>query len=165
MRYKLIDGWFDEHDAKCLEHIISLLPQRARWLEVGSYKGRSTVCLDFLAKQAGKNVTIDIIDTFEGDAHIGQANTYNEFLANTKHCNIGKIYKTFSHLVKPEFHYDAIYLDASHDYDSVLRDLKHFLPHTNILAGHDFLHYDVAKALRTMQLPTINFNNSYVVTT
>ena len=151
--WKQIDGWFTGEDAKAYTHIAWNMPPIARFLEIGAYKGRSTVCMDTIAKDIDRNITIDVIDTFNGDVHIGTANTHEEFIANTKHCNIGRIYPmdtAFAHATITDGYYDAVFIDATHTYKAVLHDIVTYQPKVKkggIIAGHDIDNPDVYKAV------------------
>ena len=156
-----IEGWFTMYDQAAYAWILDRLPNPARFLEIGAYKGRSTNCMDQLAKQAKKDVTIDIVDTFAGDSHMGVKDTYLEFLKNTKECNIGTVYvgnskETHVHVGL----YDAIFIDACHDTEPVIADISNYLPRLKqhgIIAGHDIHHFSVAPAVEKV------FGDNYFV--
>lgn len=156
MTYQNIDGWFNSHDYDIYKYLVDAMPDKSRFLEIGAYKGRSTVALAEIIAQSGKNITIDVIDTFKGDAHIGEVDTFDEFKANTAHIkNIGTVYRANSrdaHAdIDPKTKYHAVFIDAAHDFNSVLADITNYLPFVaknGHIAGHDYLHYDVADAVK-----------------
>jgi predicted O-methyltransferase YrrM len=159
MNWQDIDGWFNQEDGEFYAKIAQELPNPARILEIGAYKGRSTACLDHHCKLLGKDVTIDVIDLFTGDKGVlGIMPSYlEEFTINTSHCNIGRVIiedtaTAHRHL---DCTYDFIFIDASHDYDSVVADItnyKPFLAPNGILAGHDAFWDSVNIALGHMNI-------------
>jgi predicted O-methyltransferase YrrM len=147
-----IHGWFSAEDAKAYSYLCMMMPNKARFLEIGAYKGRSTVLMDTLAKELDKNITIDVIDCFEGDEHIGTDDTYTEFLHNTQDCRIGRVYKEYSDNAYKSLQgkYDAIFIDACHTTEAVLQDITNYTPfltENGVIAGHDIHFYGVADAV------------------
>jgi hypothetical protein len=50
----------------------------------------------------------------------------------------------------PDKHFDYIYIDGAHDYDSVINDLRAWWPKIKqggVFAGHDFWYHDVQRAV------------------
>lgn len=64
-------GWYDRDEADLLFYAT-----RGPWVEIGSWKGRSTAVL------AQTGYPGYAIDTFTGSSEHGQVNTYDEFLAH-----------------------------------------------------------------------------------
>ncbi len=103
-----------------------------------------------------KNITFDCIDTWKGSSgesvhqnniYIKTNTLYELFLSNidpVKHV-INPIRKTSeeaSYLYDKES-VDIIFIDACHDYECVIDDIKLWLPkikNNGILAGHDYNH-------------------------
>lgn len=53
----------------------------------------------------------------------------------------------------PDNHFDFVYIDASHDFDSVCRDIRAWLPKVRsggMLAGHDFNESGVCEAVNLL---------------
>jgi predicted O-methyltransferase YrrM len=169
LHYKDIEGWFSKSDSAFYMMVANNLPETARILEVGSYKGRSTVCMDSHCKYLEKNVTIDVIDIFTGDNFsMGVMPSYlDEFKSNTAHCNIGNVIVEDSatahrHL---QHKYDFIFIDAQHDFDSVVADITNYLPHVKqggAIGGHDLQFFDIAKALAHLKMDYYAFENCWL---
>lgn len=167
-----IDGWFDQNDYDTYKHFANKLPQSFTMLEIGAYKGRSTNAMVHICKELGKNVTIDVIDTFAGGEHIGNINTYDDFCKNTARISsrIGNVFVSDSKeaymILPPNTTYDLIYVDGAHDFESVLCDVenyKQFVSKGGIFAGHDYYHFEVAKALKHSSLKQVEvLHNSWV---
>jgi len=157
-----IDGYFSNEDAQAYASICYNMPNKARFLEIGAYKGRSTVLMDSLAKNMGKDIAIDIVDCFGGDEHMGEHDTYAEFLNNTQGCNIGTVYIGYSNeqYKRLEGKYDAIFIDACHNTPEVLEDIANYTPFLadgGIIAGHDIHFFGVRPAVEQV------FSSSYTI--
>jgi hypothetical protein len=165
-----IDGWFNEGDADVYRAFVDALSDGAHILEIGAYKGRSTLCLAQLIRASGKNIKIHVVDTFKGDAHIGEANTFKEFTDNLCPYKdlIGSVSIGMSDEMAEDWSVtlDAVYVDASHDYKSVCTDIDSWLPHVRIggyMGGHDYDFYNVRKAVDERFDTVAQFGNSWLV--
>lgn len=152
MNWQGIDGWFTPQDATLYEYIVNKLPDGFSMLEVGAYKGRSTMCMIECLKKAGKKASIDIVDNFTGDIHIGFNDSYPDFIKNVDMDYIRQVYIGESPYISQNINqvYDFIFIDASHDYISVKKDIltwKHFLKPKGLIGGHDFQWASVHKAV------------------
>lgn len=131
-------------------------------LEVGSWLGKSTRHIASLLPENGKLVAVD---TWEGSVEHKQSerwskmlpSLYDQFLSNVVHSSL-------THKIEPvratslnaalfliDRPFDLIYIDASHDTESVLEDLEAYYPFiqtTNgILCGDDWNWESVRKAV------------------
>jgi predicted O-methyltransferase YrrM len=134
------------------------LPDGARVVEVGSWKGRSTVAIcEVLARNPGARVFA--VDSFQGDPEILRRlearGVEAEFRANT----VG-----FGDVLEPivadsveaaerfdDSSLDCVFIDADHRYGSVLADIKAWTPKLKphaLLCGHDFGRTSVTLAAR-----------------
>lgn len=156
--YKTIgEDWFNYCDL--YKEMVEKAPNNSHFVEVGCWKGRSAAFLGVEIHNSEKNIKLDCVDTWMGsDEHfvVGGPcyepmlvkNTewlYNEFINNTKILN---------HIITPirdfsvnaanlyeDNSLDFVYIDASHDYENVINDLKAWLPKIKVggyIGGHDF---------------------------
>ena len=115
-----------------------------KMLEIGSYKGEST----FMFASSGIFDEIHCIDPHRGDE---QANDIfnenweeiqNEFKINTRHFNNVTLHQDYSYNIVNKFkdgYFDFIYVDGSHEYKDVKKDLELYLPKTkHLIGGHDY---------------------------
>lgn len=134
--YKYTTDWF--HWAPSIwEQVAKQMPERKRFLEIGSYEGRSTVwTVENMMENDGE---IICIDTWEGgEEHIAQGRDMNEVQKNFNHniellkekrpgvtINACKGTSTL-HLSQllANYHdpFDFIYIDGSHQAPDVLTD-------------------------------------------
>jgi GR25 family glycosyltransferase involved in LPS biosynthesis len=132
-------------------------------VEVGAWKGRSSSFLAVEIANSKKDVSLYVVDTWEGSVeHKRDPNKYG----------LESLYKTFIHNMKPVEKYyvplrttsieasemfednslSFVFIDASHEYEDVKEDIEKWLPKVKdggIIAGHDYTdwHPGVKKAV------------------
>ena len=147
-----------DEDAKALTRMIHQFQDQhghtPSVLEVGSWAGRSAIIM----AKAGARVTC--VDTWEGSKNDNGTQSYNGsrgrpldvFRRNTAGLNI-KAHVGKSPEVAKDFDdhsFDIVYIDAEHDYDSVMADIKAWMPKAKrAIAGHDYHVFEgVRKAVK-----------------
>ena len=120
------------------------LDSKLKMCEIGSYKGESTM----MFASSGLFDKIHCIDPLSGDEEFNSFinknwdNVEDEFNTNTRFFNNIKLHKDFSYNISEIFEdkfFDFTYIDASHEYLDVKKDLELFIPKTKcIIAGHDY---------------------------
>ena len=136
-----------EEDARALTRMIlefqTTHGHTPRVLEVGSWAGRSAIIM----AKAGARVTC--VDTWEGSKNDCGTKAYDGsrgrpldvFRRNTAGLDI-KAHVGKSPEAANEFDdhsFDIVYIDAEHDYDSVMADIKAWMPKAkHAIAGHDY---------------------------
>jgi hypothetical protein len=164
-----IDGWFNDSDAEVYRHMVGSIDS-GHILELGAYKGRSTMCLAQMITDSGKDIKIHVVDTFKGDAHIGEADTLKEFTENLcpyKHL-LGSVNVGTSVEISEVWgiKLDGVYIDASHDYKSVLEDIDSWYKHLKIggiMGGHDYNFTTVRRAVQDRFTEVNAVGNSWLV--
>jgi predicted O-methyltransferase YrrM len=150
--YQAIEGWFGERDARFYTYQVERVSGPARFVEIGSWKGRSSYCMAVAIRRAGKPIDFWCVDTWEGsDEHrqldsVTGATLYEEFLTNTRPVReFLKPIRTTSRAAAARFadrSLDFVFIDAAHDYENVLADIETWRPKVaphGVLAGHDYL--------------------------
>ena len=132
-------------------------PDGSTFVELGSWKGRSANYMGRMLHNAGKkNTKLYCIDTWEDAPHhnLTGDQLYAQFLNNTSmFSNIIAIRQrtASASLLFPDCSVDFVFVDAGHDYESVMTDLRLWAPKVRLgglLAGHDYdSHPDVRKAV------------------
>jgi hypothetical protein len=121
-------------------------------VEVGAWKGRSTSFLAVEIANSRKNITLYVVDTWEGSAEHKKAfpniefnNLYYTFINNMR--PVEEYYfplKISSEEASRKFKDNSlkfVFLDGSHEYEDVKKDIQNWLPKIKIggvLAGHDY---------------------------
>lgn len=149
--YQEVPGWTDQDMEALYREAIARTPEGGMLVEIGCWKGRSLCYLLVEAKNSGKNLSIYGVDHFEGSVgeptllqiaeeedllNICKQNCLRAGYPFTLHCQAS----TFAAECFRDASLDFIFIDASHDYDSVRADIVAWLPKVKpggLLAGHD----------------------------
>ena len=154
-----IDGWFNWRSAQ--EEAVNWFPAGSRFVEVGTYLGRSLCSLGEVVESSGKRITVIGVDTCRGsgpegwrgkDFHGGAVQQGGGTFAGALHknlldCGFGdEIQLIISDSVAAarlfsDASLDWVHLDARHDYASVKADIEAWLPKIRSggwLSGDDY---------------------------
>ena len=107
-------------------------------VEIGSYKGRSTIALAMGVKLCGNGI-VYAIDPHISDqpAHVqqyGTGDTYQEFVDNVKRAGVADVVQPLrmtSLAAKSTFQprtIDVLFVDGSHEYEDVIADIDAYSP-------------------------------------
>lgn len=157
-----LDGWFN------YEHLYSAMAQKYQggvFVEVGSWLGRSVCYLATECQKYPNESKIYAVDTWDGldpdymekakKIH-NKETVYEIFTDNIKNCGFEKIITPIVSLswdgakLFEDQSCDFIFIDADHQYDSVVKDIEAWLPKlkpTGTLAGHDIFAEQVRAAV------------------
>jgi len=142
-----IDGWLSDSEGELLYKLAKEVPNGQAIVELGSWKGKSTV---WLAKgtEAGQRDKVYSIDPHSGSkAHVseGEMNTYTAFLTNLTKAGVQATVVplvTTSDKAARRWRKGVglLWIDASHEYEDVKHDFlswkQHLLPGA-VVALHD----------------------------
>ena len=144
-------------------------------IEVGTWKGLSAINMGKHVKKNNLKTTIYCVDTWLGAIEFwdklndtkernlllknGYPQIYYQFLSNVVHNDLQDIILPFPNTSENGFRYfkskqiksDMIYIDASHEYDDVYRDVSNYINILNqggVIFGDDYKHWvDVRNAV------------------
>jgi SAM-dependent methyltransferase len=129
-------GWL----AECEGRELARLAEGKSVLEIGSFCGRSTICLAQTAK------AVAAVDTFDGRGTLTPGDTYELFRTNLGRYGVAAKVQSYRGesaetlpLLPPV--YDLVFVDGSHDRESVSRDAalaRGVLKPGGLLAFHDY---------------------------
>jgi len=150
------ENWFSY--PKLYSAAVEYFQAKSNFYEIGSWKGRSSVYMGVEIINSGKEHSFTCVDTWSGceftkdnDA-IKDKTLYSEFLKNIKPLNgiITPIKSTSLEAAKlvPDSSLDFCFIDASHDYDNVIADIKAWFPKVKlggVIAGHDYPEWEGVK--------------------
>lgn len=156
MQYENIEGWFYPEDVKLYEEMVLLAKDNSIFIEIGCFKGRSTVAMCELIEKYNKQINFFAIDHFKGSyEHQNDPDIkdlFKIFLENI--CNYTLGIMPYESKKAVQFFQnntiDFIYIDASHNYGSVKKDLNLWYPklrESGIIAGHDYGWQSVKQAV------------------
>lgn len=159
--YRHIQGWASF--LELYEEQVELAPKTgALFVEIGAWKGRSTAFMATQIANSKKNIRFFTVDHFLGSAeHIkrGEPEVVEGTLYETFLRNIAPVRKFVDILCEssiqaaqrfPDKSIDFLLLDGSHDYESVLADLRAWWPKMKpgvIMAGDDYRKPGVRQAV------------------
>jgi predicted O-methyltransferase YrrM len=169
-RSELIEGWMRPSEIEWLTETACTMPIGARVVEIGSWKGKSTVAI--CKGLADRNARMWAVDTFEGDAgtdqFIGQVppgEVLDAFRANTREFAFLELVIARSTEAATRFDdasLDWIFIDADHSYEAVVADIRAWtrkLKPGGLMSGHDFGQRGVMDAVyHSFQTPSYDGN-------
>lgn len=164
--YQQIQGWFTF--SRLYSLAVNNASDNSIFVEVGSWKGKSSVYMGVEIINSKKNIKFNCVDTWLGsDEHLNKNSAcyepllqtpdglYNEFLRN-----VSPLMSVINIIRKPsieavnifkENSLNFVFIDAAHDYDNVCADIKAWLPKVTpngVLAGHDYSYAPIKNALK-----------------
>ena len=149
MKWKKIDGWWGEENALVYKKAINNIDDGGVFVEIGCYLGRSSCCAAEIIKKSKKEIKLFCIDHWKGSVDDSPAHkdympekAYEIFLKNTQehHDILIPIKKSSTQASKDfkDLSIDYVFIDASHDYKNVSKDIKLWFPKTKKIGGHDY---------------------------
>lgn len=156
-----MQGWFSNENKKNLESLIKIYKPKTI-IELGTWLGTSAI---FMASIMPEDCKLYCIDDWTADSDVAILNTpgldvkikilYQQFLSNVKHhglCHkiVPMRMKTLEAARSLNIKADLIYVDASHDENSVYADVTSWLPHLKkggIMCGDDWNHFGISAAV------------------
>lgn len=157
--YQNIPGWFGFHDV--YDRAVALLGRDgAHFVEVGCWEGRSAAYMGVGIVNSACKIRFDCVDTWEGSAeHVDKAETdalFGKFRRNMAifqdlvDVNIIRMDSMSAAAEYDDESLDFVFLDASHDFESVSEDIASWYPKVKangVLAGDDVAWAGVSQAL------------------
>lgn len=151
--YKDTQGWFDFK--KFYSYVLSLF-EGGKFVEVGCWKGRSAAYMAVEILNSGKGIDFYCVDHWSGDFDgvLKNKDVFEDFIKNLNpvldKIKIIKKPSADSAKIFQDESLDFVFLDASHDYESIKSDLSSWFPKIKIngvLGGHDYNHFEVKRAV------------------
>jgi predicted O-methyltransferase YrrM len=140
------ENWFNYLDI--YSKAVSDANENSHFVEVGSWKGMSSVYLAVEIINSKKNIKLDCIDlwgTVPGKIYGDKKDLYNTFIKNiepVKDMINPIISNSWDAASMYEDHsLDFVWLDAGHEYEDIKKDIAAWYPKVKIggtIAGHDF---------------------------
>ena len=147
-----IEGWLTEAEGVSLYEAARRVPQGLAIVEVGSWKGRSAVCLASGARD-GAGMKVVAVDPHTGSSEhrrmFGEVDTFGEFRAHVARAGLSAfvepIRQTSAEAARgfPE-RVGFVFIDGAHEREFVQLDLDSWFPKVadgGMLAFHDSWHF------------------------
>lgn len=143
-----VEGWLSPREAEALFRCASACRGRGAIVEIGSWKGRSTIVLAAGSRAAAQSV-VHAVDPHLGLARHGAGPTFSQFQANIAAAGVADLVQ--SHVQSSadaargfQQPVELIYIDGAHDYAAVLDDFTRWFPKVldgGVMAFHDTVGY------------------------
>ena len=148
-----VDGWLLKKEGELLYDLAKKCSGRGAIVEVGSWKGKSTIWLAFGSKDGAK-ARVYAIDPHTGSQEhrdlYGKLDTFGEFSKNISCAGVSEIVKplvktseeaarSFSEPV------ELVFIDGAHEYDMVEKDFQLWFPRLvegGVMAFHDTIGWE-----------------------
>jgi predicted O-methyltransferase YrrM len=147
------ENWFNYEDL--YSEMVERFDNGSHFVEVGVWKGMSACYMAVEIINSGKNIKFDCVDTWD----------FVETSDEIKKEQFNDLFKIFSENIEPvknnigiirsiswegaknynDESLDFVFIDAGHDYESVIKDLNAWYPKVKkggVISGHDY-HYNV----------------------
>lgn len=140
-----IPGWIGDNPT--YRKALSRAEDGAHFVEIGVYHGRSAAFMAVEIANSGLQIKFDAIDHFKGSAEHGDlsATLYDACMRNLEpvkdYVNVIKMDSPTAVKKYKDATLDFVFVDASHDYESVIADLRAWykkVKHGGIFAGDDY---------------------------
>ncbi len=137
-------------EAQLLYQLAKNTPSKGIIVEIGSWKGKSTICLAWGAKQGPKSLVYAIDPHTGSKEHRQKSKVVHTFKDFRKNINQAGVENWIKPLVKTSLkaaqsfkkQADLIFIDGSHQYQAVKKDFQAWFPllkNGGIMAFHDTL--------------------------
>lgn len=158
--WKNVPGWFNCPDL--YQSMVDNAPLAgAVFIEVGSWKGKSSSYMAEAIKNSGKNIEFYCVDTWAGTPgeHDEDIDVINNQLMEVFENNMSPFSEYYTAVRKPSVEAakdflpgtaDFIYIDADHSYEAVKEDIESWLPilkKGGVIAGDDYNSRLVSRAV------------------
>jgi predicted O-methyltransferase YrrM len=146
-------GYLSEREARLVMAAAALAPAEGKNLEIGSFKGRSTVGIAYVTRELGLG-KVFAVDPHTSPASTdpdlrsrGQTTSYDDFIANLQAAGVldrVEIKRAYSHDLAREWKDPLrfLWIDGDHTYEGARADIDMFKPFLSdgaIVAMHDVL--------------------------
>lgn len=163
-----VEGFFNVGDFEYYKKVVANATDASHFVEVGSYKGRSSSYMAVEIANSKKQITFDCVDTWQGseehqegqlfqDIDVVNNRLYDVFLKNMEPVkglyNTKRMSSIEAAATYADASIDMVFIDAAHDYDSVHADILAWSPKVKsggIISGHDFPHPPVRRAVNEL---------------
>jgi len=151
---KHVPGFLLEHEARILGRMAACAPRTGVIVEIGSFKGKSTVMLGKLAERYGFGPVVAIDPHNFSNPELKDhrptpgATSYDEFLRNIESAGVSQFveaHRAYSSDVAKHWNRPIrlLWIDGDHGYPGAKSDFDSFVPHLvpqGFVALHDALH-------------------------
>ncbi|MGE5422414.1 MAG: class I SAM-dependent methyltransferase [Ignavibacteriales bacterium] len=169
-----IDGWLSDKEGTLLYSLAKKCTGRGIIVEIGSWKGKSTVWLS-KGSDGGKNITVYAVDPHTGSLehrNSGNVWTFEEFQKNIIDAGMERIVTPLLNTSEEAIDLvsepvELLFIDGCHEYEEVKRDLQLWFPKVvdgGTIAFHDTTTWDGPKKVVSQYVyKSKHFRNIHLV--
>lgn len=133
-------------------NMIQRFPNNSVFVEIGTWKGKSSIFMAEKIKESGKNITFYTIDLFNGfgggydeDEDAKEGKLFEKFMKNSEPVKefiiplVGDSKILYDKFEKESI--DFLFIDGDHRYEGIKKDLQLWFPKIKkggIISGHDY---------------------------
>jgi predicted O-methyltransferase YrrM len=140
--YQNIPGWFDYQDI--YKHMVEIAPDPARFVEIGSYLGRSAAFMAVEIANSQKRIEFTCVDVWTNH-HVYVENDVRAFVTNMQPAR-----DYYDAIIAKSVHaaaafadkaLDFVWIDGDHELQAVRDDIRTWLPKVKSggwIGGHDY---------------------------
>lgn len=138
-----LDGFIDPHELRWLYRVAASVPVGGNIVELGSYRGKSTMALALGARASGAVVyAIDSHHEYiQGETDFGPADNlvFVSTLASYQVADIVRVinFRAEEFVKAWSAPIDLLFIDASHTYEEIKRDFNCWSPYSHVIMVHD----------------------------
>jgi hypothetical protein len=143
-----VDGWLTPHEALMLFESAKISNSKGEIVEIGSWKGRSTIALSLGIKSRGILNSVNAIDPHQGIINgkdTFDKPTFKKFVSNIKSAEVDKFVKPIIKTSKQAARswsspVSLLFIDGLHDYEHAKEDFllwNKYVSDGGIIAFHD----------------------------
>lgn len=165
-----VEGWLNPAEVTALYELARGCTGRGAIVEIGSWKGRSTICLAAGARAGGSGAKVYAVDPHSGSpehhAALGEVATFDEFKANIERAGVADgvvplVMQSTEAAEAFDEPVELVFIDGDHSYEAARADIDAWLPKVvegGAIAVHDAFVYQGGprEAIRRDLLPHIS---------
>jgi predicted O-methyltransferase YrrM len=169
-RIRAVDGWLSDREVECLAVLAASPTASGEILEIGTFRGRSTIVLSMAAGLSDSNhlVAVDpfILEGSKPEDNSGQPSARDLLEANLQKAGVSdrvEFHETYSQALGETWDRPIrlLWIDGDHSYEGAKADFDTFAPflvEAGIIAFHDALHpHECVRVYREDVVESLHF--------
>jgi predicted O-methyltransferase YrrM len=145
-----VEGYLHDDEPLFLAQLASCVPAGQAIVEIGSFRGRSTIALAYGAPDGVLVYSVDPHDEVQTDTYRFGMDDQQEFMHNVSRAGLGHKVKAWNmsslsalqawHFYRNSFALGLVFIDGDHEYNEVKNDVmlwRGYLARGGIMAIHD----------------------------
>lgn len=145
--YEDVLGWMGDETTRLFDIAIDNVPSgsSATFVEIGTYRGKSSICLYDKIQESGKDITLYTVDNWNGTEPHDQPEDNNRdiFIENrgTRGINLIDDDSTMASDLFQSESIDFLFIDSNNQWGDLSNEINYWIPKMksgSIISGHDY---------------------------